>query len=81
MSFSQPHRPGAPPSAVSFAQRSSTSFWLSQPTKNEMDSLNVKCGPAFIAMNRWPSSSNSTDITLPWARLTETTLDLGKIDA
>jgi hypothetical protein len=75
LSFSQPHRLGAPPSAVSFAHSASISCWVSHPTKNEMASVNLNCGPALSAMNRWPSSSNSTDMTFPCARSTEMTFE------
>jgi RNA polymerase sigma factor (sigma-70 family) len=81
LSFSQPHRLGAPPSAMSFVHNSSISSCVSHPTKNEMASVNVYSGPAFNAMNDWPSSSNCTDITFPCARLMEMTFERLKIEA
>jgi hypothetical protein len=79
-SFSQPHCDGWPPPAISLAHSSSTSCWVSQETKNDTASVNVKCGPAFRPMNRCPSSSQVTDITWSPLRWTETTFERGKID-
>ena len=51
LSLSQPHCDSSPPSAVSFSQKQSTSFCVSQFTTNEIDSLNLNCGPPFKATN------------------------------
>src|SRR2546430_707283 len=64
LSLSQPHLDFSPP-AESFSQNLSTSSCVSQFTTNDMASENLKCGPPFSAMNSWPSSWNSTVITVP----------------
>jgi hypothetical protein len=38
---------------------------LSQYTMNEIASLNLKSGPALMAMNGWPASSNATTSQSP----------------
>src|SRR4029453_5313388 len=65
LSLSQPHPDSWPPSAVSFSQKESTSFLVSQFTTNEIDSLNLNCGPPFNATNFWPAISNSIVSTDP----------------
>ncbi len=67
LSFSHPHGPSSPPSE-SVSQYESTSSWVSQLTWNEIASVNLKSGPPFSATNGWPSSSNSTVITVPSGR-------------
>src|SRR5579863_6542862 len=66
LSFSQPHLCGVPPPAVSFSHSSSTSSWVSQLTKNEMASVNLKSGPPLSAKKSCPSSWNLADITVPF---------------
>src|SRR5712691_348038 len=66
LSLSQPHLPPLPP-CESFSHSSSTSCCVSQFTKKEMASENLKCGPPFRAMNSCPSSWNVTVITVPFA--------------
>src|ERR1700730_3803555 len=68
LSLNQPHCDSCPPSALSFAQKESTSSGVSQFTTNEIDSLNLKTGPPLSAVNFWPSSSNSTVMTDPAGR-------------
>src|SRR5262245_20760785 len=80
LSLSQPQLPGSPPSAVRLLQYSSTSACVSHSMKNETDSLNLNCGPALSAMNRWPCNSNTTDTTFSPARFTEMIFDFGKIE-
>src|SRR3972149_6049876 len=81
LSLSQPHMLSSPPSAVSFTHNSSTSSWVSQSTKNEMASLNLNCGPAFNAMNSCPSSSNVTDMAMPFGPgVTPMTFELLKME-
>src|SRR6478609_1491948 len=80
LSLSHPHRLGDPPSAVSLSHRASISCWVSHPTKNETASLNLSCAPPLSPMNFWPSSSYSTDITLPCARCTDRAFARGKMD-
>src|SRR6266849_1659982 len=66
LSLSQPHLPPLPP-CESFSHSSSTSCCVSQFTKKDMASENLKCGPPFKAMNSCPSSWNVTVITVPFA--------------
>src|SRR3954470_1719315 len=66
LSLSQPHCTSLPPPAVSLSQQSSISFWSAQFTTNDTDSLNLKIGPPFSAMNFWPWISKSTVITVPF---------------
>ena len=53
---------------------------VDRASKNEMASVKGNWGPAFSAMNFWPSSSNCTDITFPCARLIEVTFERLKIE-
>src|SRR6266508_3095196 len=64
LSFSQPHLDFSPPSE-SFSQNSSTSSCVLQFTTNDMASVNLNRGPAFSAVNSWPSSWNVAVITDP----------------
>ena len=79
-SLSHPHRVGCPPPASSLSHSVSTSCWVPHETKKDTASLNWNIGPAFRPMNRWPSSSQVTDMTWSPARWTEITLDRGKMD-
>src|SRR5919202_3589891 len=65
LSFNQPHC-STFPSSESFSQRSSTSFCVSQLTRNDIAGENLKMGPPFNAMNLCPSSSKVTVITVPF---------------
>src|SRR5919199_5929399 len=65
LSFNQPHCSCSPPSE-SFSQRLSTSFCVSQFTRNDIAGENLKMGPPFKAMNLCPSSSKVTVITVPF---------------
>src|SRR5208282_1474319 len=65
LSFSQPHLPSSPPSE-SFSHNLSNSSCVSQFTKSDMASENLKCGPPFNAMNSCPLSWNVTTITVPF---------------
>src|ERR687886_302115 len=65
LSFNQPHC-STSPSSESFSQRLSTSFCVSQLTKNDIAGENLKTGPPFNAMNLCPSSSKVTVITVPF---------------
>src|ERR1700730_16174603 len=65
LSFSQPHLCFCPPSE-SFSHSSSTSCCVSQVTKNEMASVNLKCGPPLSAINSCPSRWNVPVITVPF---------------
>jgi len=56
---------GVPPSAVSLAQRSSISAWVSQATEREMASVKGWPGPPFMAMNGWPSRVKATVRAVP----------------
>src|SRR5689334_5243514 len=47
LSFNQAHILSSPPSAVNFVHNSSTSSCVLQSTRNEIDSLNLNCGPAL----------------------------------
>src|SRR5262249_51027112 len=73
-SFSHPHCDVSPPSERR-SQNMSTSSWVSQLMKNETASLNLKCGPAFRAMNGCPSSSKFTVMTRPSTVFTFTTCE------
>ena len=66
-SLSQPQGPSSPPS-LSLLQYESTSSWSLQLTSSEIASLKVKPGPPFSAVNRCPSSSKTTVMTIPRAR-------------
>src|SRR5215213_589339 len=65
LSLSQPQLPSSPPSAVNLFHNSSTSSCVLQLTKNDIDSLNLKTGPAFNPINSCPSSSKLTDWAMP----------------
>src|SRR6267378_1046068 len=65
LSFSQPHLCFSPPSE-SFSHSSSTSFCVSQFTKNDMAGEKVNCGPPLRAKNSCPSRWNVADITVPF---------------
>src|SRR6266516_7858478 len=64
LSFNQPHCSCSPPSESLF-HKSSTSSCVPQFTRNEMSGENLKTGPPFNAMNRCPSRSKLTIITVP----------------
>ena len=53
------------PPGESRAQYSSTSSGVAQETANEIVGVNVKYGPALIAMKCWPISSNETTSESP----------------
>src|SRR6185312_3598870 len=66
LSFSHPHWLSWPPSAVSLDQYSSTSCCVLQWTTKETDSLNLKFGPPFNAVNSTPSMENDATMTDPF---------------
>ena len=74
----------APP-AESVPHSSSTSSALRHRTRNDTAGVNVKSGPALIAMNDWPKSSNETMSTSPdgvsWSVETSLTFESGKVEA
>ncbi len=55
----------AVPSSDNFPHSASTSSFVVQAIRKETDGLNLKSGPALMAMNGCPESSNETISTDP----------------
>src|SRR3990167_9837103 len=64
LSCNQPHGSSLPP-AESLSHKSSTSCCDSQFTTNEMDGVNLYCGPPLSATNSCPSSRKLAVMTVP----------------
>jgi hypothetical protein len=62
----------------------STSSFVVQEIRNDIAGVNLKSGPALIAINDWPMSSNETMSVSPdgvsWIVVTLVTLESGSAE-